>query len=238
MRTDQCKESASGTDDQGSAFQTTTDSEVIINLIARHGRIPLEEALKRTYARLRGAFAVVGMTPDSMFGWRDPSGMRPLAMGRLRSDTYLFASETCALSNLGAEDIREIRPGEMVIITDKGPQSYQLAEESTQAFCVFEYIYFARPDSVLQGRNVHLVRKAIGRQLAIEQPAQADLVIATRLRHIGRPRICRTKWIPFEIGLVKNRYVGRTFIQPERSLRHLESKSSLIPSTPCCGANG
>ena len=151
-------------------------------------------------------------------------------MGRLRSDTYLFASETCALSNLGAEDIREIRPGEMVIITDKGPQSYQLAEESTQAFCVFEYIYFARPDSVLQGRNVHLVRKAIGRQLAIEQPAQADLVIAAPDSGTSAALgFAEQSGIPFEIGLVKNRYVGRTFIQPERSLRHLGVKIKFNP---------
>ena len=216
--------------EQGSAFQTTTDSEVIINLIARHGHVPLEEALKRTYARLRGAFAVVGMTPTSMFGWRDPSGMRPLAMGRLRSGTYLFASETCALSNLGAEDIREIRPGEMVIVTGEGPQSYQLARKSNQAFCVFEYIYFARSDSVLQNRNVHLVRKAIGRQLAIEQAAQADLVIAAPDSGTSAALgFAEQSGIPFEIGLVKNRYVGRTFIQPERSLRHLGVKIKFNP---------
>jgi amidophosphoribosyltransferase len=213
----------------GSVFQTTTDSEIIINLVARYGD-DLLRAIEQTYQKLEGAFAVVGMTNQALFGWRDPLGIRPLAFGKLPDGTYLLASESCALTSLGAEEIREIGPGELVIIDEEGPQFYQLARSNREAFCVFEYVYFARQDSILNGRNVHEIRKALGRQLAREQRSEADLVIAAPDSGTS-PALgfAQESGIPFEIGLVKNRYVGRTFIRPTPQMRALDVQIKMNP---------
>lgn len=161
----------------GSAFQTTTDSEVIINLIAagNHDE-PLEDAVLRTVRRISGGFAIVLMTNDALIGIRDPLGIRPLSIGRM-GDDWFFSSESCAFDIVGADLVRDVRPGEMAIIDEHGLRSVQFAPASKDAFCIFEFIYFARPDSVIDGKSVHEVRKEIGRRLADQRRIDADLVV-------------------------------------------------------------
>lgn len=207
--------------DGGSVFQTTTDTEVIINLVARFSRENLEGALAGAAVRLAGSYALVAMGQDQLFGLRDPHGFRPLALGRL-GNGYVLASESCALANLGAEFLREVEPGEMVIIDRRGLRSRRFQAPARESLCVFEYIYFARPDSVLAGRNVHEVRKDIGRQLAAGWEVEADVVIAAPDSGISAAMgFAEAKGLPFDVGLIKNRYIGRTFIQPTQAGRDL-----------------
>ncbi|MCL4517036.1 MAG: amidophosphoribosyltransferase [Firmicutes bacterium] len=220
----------------GSVFQTTTDSEVVINLIARFGKDDLQTATIRAAKRLRGSYALVILARDKLIGLRDPLGIRPLCLGRLadgaagRTKAYILASESCALSNLGAEFLREVEPGEMVVIDQAGLRSIKFASRRRQAFCVFEYIYFARPDTFLAGKNVHEVRKAIGAVLAGEAPVEADVVIpAPDSGTSAAMGFAAATGIPFEIGLIKNRYVGRTFIQPAQEARELGVRIKLNP---------
>lgn len=213
----------------GSVFQTTTDTEVIINLTARHAAEDLEGALAWAVRRLAGAYALVAMGKDQLFGVRDPFGFRPLALGRL-GDGYLLASESCALANLGAEFLREVEPGEMVIIDRQGLRSRQVQPPATERLCVFEYIYFARPDTILGGRNVHQVRKDIGRKLAAEWEVAADVVIAAPDSGTSAAMgFAEAKGLPFDVGLIKNRYIGRTFLQPTQAVRDLGVRIKLNP---------
>lgn len=214
--------------DGGSVFQTSTDTEVILNLVARFAKEDLEGALAGAARRLAGAYALVAMGKDQLFGLRDPSGFRPLALGYLRGG-YILASESCALANLGAEFVREVEPGEMVAIDRDGLRSRR-GEPGGETLCVFEFIYFARPDTILGGRNVHQVRKDIGRQLAAEWEVEADVVIAAPDSGTSAAMgFAGAKGLPFDVGLIKNRYVGRTFIQPTQAGRDLGVRIKLNP---------
>lgn len=214
---------------EGSLFQTSTDSEVILNLIAQHPSGSFEEAVVKASQQLVGAFALVAMSQTQLIGLRDPLGNRPLTLGRLGGG-YVLSSETCAFSTLGAEPVRDIAPGEMVVIDEHGVRSRRLFPVGREAFCVFEYIYFARPDTDFGDRNVHLVRKEIGRSLAREHPVEADVVIPTPDSAISAAMgYAEEAGIEYEVGLVKNRYVGRTFIQPTEALRQLGVRIKLNP---------
>lgn len=208
-------------EEAGSVFQTSTDTEVILNLTARFSRQSLETALASAAARVAGSYALVALGKDQMIALRDPYGLRPLALGRL-GDGYVVASESCALTSLGAQFLREVEPGEMVIVDAGGLRSRKVSPSPGERLCVFEYIYFARPDSVLGGRNVHEARKDIGRRLAAEWDVEADVVIAAPDSGISAAMgFAEAKGLPFDVGLIKNRYVGRTFIQPTQAGRDM-----------------
>src|ERR671918_2660399 len=194
----------------GARLKSTSDTEVIAALIARDPR-PLEEAVAATMARIQGAFSAVLLAEGKLVGFRDPDGIRPLVLGRLEGD-WMLASETCAFDLLGAEPVRELRPGELVVADADGVRTEQAVEPRGRgALCIFEFIYFARPDSTLPGVELHGARVRMGERLAAEAPVEADLVMA--VPDSGTPAaigFARASGIPFQEGLIKNRYVGRT----------------------------
>ncbi len=203
----------------GSVFQTTVDSEVIGCLLGRYSASGLEEAVRRCMAELAGAYSVVMMARTQLVGMRDPHGFRPLCLGSFQGG-YALASESCALDLMGAELVREIEPGEIVFIDQTGVRSIQGAPVSRRAMCVFEYVYFARPDSVVEGINVNEARYEMGRVLAQEHRVKADVVVPVPESGVAAGLgFSRESGIPLEYGLVKNRYLGRTFIQPRQDLR-------------------
>jgi len=212
----------------GAIFQSTSDSEVIIHLIAHSRADTFLARVVDALSQVRGAFSVVLMTDDGIIAARDPHGLRPLCLGRLRS-SWIVASESCAFDLLDAEYVREIEPGELVVINDKGFESLQPFQKADPAMCIFEYVYFARPDSRIFGASaVYATRKALGRQLAQESWVPADLVIP--VPDSGVPAAlgyAEGAGIPFETGLIRNHYVGRTFIEPEQSIRHFGVKVKL-----------
>ena len=212
----------------GAIFQSTTDSEVIIHLIAHSRGDTLLARVIDALSQVRGAFSVVLMTDQNVIAARDPYGLRPLCLGRLR-ETWIVASETCAFDLIGAEYVRDIEPGEMVVLDERGVTSLRPFVETQPAKCVFEYVYFSRPDSKIFGGNtVYSTRKALGRQLAKEAPVEADIVIP--VPDSGVPAalgFSEGSGIPFETGLIRNHYVGRTFIEPEQSIRHFGVKVKL-----------
>lgn len=215
--------------DAGSVFQTTTDSEVILHLIARAAPGGLEEAVVEAAKRLAGAYALAVMTNDRLIGLRDPLGIRPLSIGK-RGSSWFLASESCAFDAVGAQLVRDVEPGEMVVIDESGLRSRRFAPGVKEAFCVFEYIYFARSDSVIGGRTVHEVRKEIGRELARQCPIEADVVIpAPDSAFSAALGYAEASGIPFDIALAKNRYVGRSFIQPTQTLRAAGVRMKLNP---------
>ncbi|MGI5871306.1 MAG: amidophosphoribosyltransferase [Bacillota bacterium] len=217
-------------EDHGSVFQSTTDSEVIINLIARNSRDTLEDAILKAVSRLQGSYSLTIMTKDTLIGLRDPYGNRPLCLGRIGDDAYIISSESCAFSSIGAKFIRDIAPGEMVVINQDGIKSLMMPPVGKKALCVFEYIYFARPDSTIDGCNVHLARKAMGRELAKEFQGAADVVIPVPDSGISTAMgFAEASGIPYDRGLIKNTYVGRTFIQPRQELRDLGVRIKLNP---------
>nr|WP_202080994.1 amidophosphoribosyltransferase [Caldalkalibacillus salinus] len=205
---------------QGSIFQTTSDTEVIAHLIARSGYDQIEEAIKEALSMIKGAYALLIMTENKCIAALDPNGLRPLSIGKI-GDDYVFSSETCAFDVTGAEYYREVEPGEMVIIDEDGLRSERFTPQTQQrSICSFEYIYFARPDSNLDGINVHTSRKRLGKQLAREFPVDADVVTGVPDSSISAAiGYAEESGIPYELGLIKNRYVGRTFIQPNQALR-------------------
>ena len=216
-------------ENEGSVFQSTTDTEVIINLIARHSKENLPNAILKAAEVLRGSFSLVLMMKDTLIGLRDPFGNRPLCLGKLEN-TYVIASESCAFSSIGARFIRDINPGEMILIDRDGLKSFQLPPAPKRALCVFEYIYFARPDSNIDGLNVHLARKAMGRELAKQFKRAADVVIPVPDTGISTAiGFAEASGIPYDIGLIKNTYVGRTFIQPNQDMRDLGVRIKLNP---------
>ena len=221
--------------DEGVRLRSTSDTEVIAALIARDSR-PLEEAVAATMAKIEGAFSAVLLSEGKLVGFRDPDGIRPLALGRLDGD-WLLASESCAFDLLGAEVVRELGPGELVVVDDEGCRSVQAVEaRNGGALCIFEFIYFARPDSKLRGVELHGARVRMGERLAAEAPAEADLVMA--VPDSGTPAaigFARASGIPFAEGLIKNRYVGRTFIQPDQALREHGIKSKFNPLADVAG---
>lgn len=214
---------------QGSIFQTTSDTEVLAHLIKRGGNLPLNERVKNALSMVKGAYAFLVMTENEMMIALDPLGMRPLSLGRL-GDAYVVASETCAFDVVGATYEREVEPGELIIISDEGIRSERFSGFQSRAICSMEYIYFARPDSNVDRINVHSARKSLGRWLALEAPAEADVVTGVPDSSISAAiGYAEAMGIPYEIGLIKNRYVGRTFIQPSQSLREQGVKMKLSP---------
>ena len=206
---------------KGSIFQAGTDSEVLAHLIAHSGEDEIIRAIKKSLLYLRGAYTYIVMTPEKMVGIRDPYGIRPLSLGKM-ANGYVLSSETCAFDTVGAEFVRDIEPGELIIIDKNGLQSERFAPPKRQALCVFEYIYFARPDSNIHGRNVHLLRKRLGRRLAQEHPVEADMVTGVPDSSLSAASgVAEQLGLPYEMGFVKNRYIGRTFIQPSPEIRAL-----------------
>ena len=214
---------------EGSVFQSTIDSEVIVNLIARYSQNSVEDGIKKMMAEIKGAYSLVVMTENKLIGIRDPWGVRPLCIGRL-GEAYIIASESCALDTVGAELIRDVEPGEIVIVSESGLTSCKVDAPDRKAVCIFEFIYFSRPDSVIDGYNVNEVRREMGRQLAREYPVDVDIVIAIPDSGTTAARgYALERGIPFEEGLMKNRYIGRTFIQPDQAMRDLAVKLKLNP---------
>ncbi len=216
-------------EDQGMIFSTTIDSEVITSLIARNYKDGIEDAILDTMDIIKGSYALVIMTNDKLIGVRDKHGLRPLVIGST-GNGYVLASETCALDTIGASFIRDVKPGEIVIIEEGGIRSIQCRTAEKQATCAFEYIYFARPDSVMDGISVYQAREAAGRILAKERPAEADVVIC--VPDSGTPAAIgysQQTGIPYAVGLIKNRYIGRTFIQPSQVTREIGVSMKLNP---------
>jgi len=215
--------------EEGYTFRTTTDTELIARLFSEGTGHDLLDRIRRGVPRLQGAYSLVMATPQQLFALRDPLGVRPLCLGRLNS-AWVVASESCALATVGAEYVREVEPGELLVIDDAGVQTFKVGEPEAQATCIFEYIYFARPDSVINNRLVYLARQEMGRELAREQPADADIVIAVPDSAVpGGIGYAQESGIPFAEGLVKNRYIGRTFIQPDQRLREMGIHLKLNP---------
>lgn len=213
---------------RGSLFQSTIDTEVIINLLARHSQGGIEDAVHKTMIDLKGSYSLVIMTQDKLLGVRDPHGIRPLCLGRL-GDGYVIASESCALDTVGAAFLRDVEPGEVVVIDGNGLHSRQALPPQKQT-CIFEYIYFARPDSRIDGFGVNWCRRQMGRQLAREAPRDVDVVISVPDSGTAAARgYAEELGLPFEEGLMKNRYIGRTFIQPSQALRELAVRLKLNP---------
>jgi len=214
---------------QGSIFQTSSDTEVLAHLIKRGGFSKLKERVKNALPMLKGAYAFLIMTETEMMVALDPHGLRPLSLGKL-GDAYVVASETCAFDIVGAEFVRDVLPGELLIIDADGLHSEIYSMNSTTAICTMEYIYFSRPDSNIHGINVHTARKNLGKQLAKEVPIEADVVTGVPDSSISAAiGYAEESGIPYEMGLIKNRYVGRTFIQPSQSLREQGVKMKLSP---------
>jgi len=217
-------------EESGSIFQTTMDSEIFLHLFVKNLEYGFEQALVNSVSRLQGAFSFVMLTSlGEIIGIKDPYGFRPLCLGKLNG-SYVLASETCAFDLVEAEFVRELDPGEIVIIGPDGIKSIQTSPATRRAFCIFEFIYFARPDSTFYGQNVYLTRKAHGRRLAQEAPVEADFVMpfpdSGTYAALG---YSEASGIPFEIGMIRNHYVGRTFIQPTQSMRDFGVRIKLNP---------
>jgi amidophosphoribosyltransferase len=219
---------------QGSIFQTSSDTEVLVHLIALSREQTLPDAIADALRRVEGAFSLVMISRDRIFACRDPRGFRPLAMGRIpastgeKKDTIVFASETCAFDLLGAHYERDVKPGELVIVGPEGISSRFYATSPGQSSCIFEHVYFSRPDSVVFGRSVDKSRDLMGRQLAREAPVEADIVVPVpdsgNTAAIG---YSAESGIPFRLALIRNHYIGRTFIEPQQSVRDFGVKLKL-----------
>lgn len=215
----------------GAIFQTSSDSEVILNLLAKRAKLGLEKAISDTCTTIRGAFALVMMIGNKLIAVRDPLGIRPLCLGKIRgTETHVLASESCALDIVGADLVRDIEPGEMLIIDETGFRSFKYAPTNERASCSFEYIYFSRPDSVLDGLDVYHVRESAGRYLAHQKPVSADVVVGVPdsgiVAAIG---YSEESGIQYSMGLVRSKYMGRSFILPSQSLREQAVKLKLNP---------
>lgn len=209
---------------EGAIFSSTSDTETILHLVATSRERDLNARFIDAIRRVEGAYSLVALSSKKMIGVRDPLGIRPLVLGDL-DGAWILASETCALDIIGARFVRDVKPGEMVLITSKGIESTFPFEAQKPRFCIFEYVYFARPDSTVEGRNVYDVRKRIGGELAQESPVEADIVVP--VPDSGTPAalgFAQRAGIPFELGIIRNHYVGRTFIQPGDSIRHMGVK--------------
>ena len=218
---------------QGSIFSSTSDTEVLVHLVARSKEISIEDRVVDALSRVQGAYSLLFMTTDTIIAVRDPRGIRPLCLGILPSrskDAHVVASEPIAFDLIGAEYVRDVEPGEMLIIDGAGVKSIRLPDLPKPQRCIFEYVYFARPDSNLNGRSVYEVRKELGRRLAREMPVDADVVIP--VPDSGVPAAigyAGERGIPFEMGLIRSHYVGRTFIEPQESIRHFGVRLKLNP---------
>ncbi len=215
---------------KGSIFQSSMDSEVVVHLLAHASNMGLEKAIEETIGRLEGAFSLLFMTKDKLVAVRDPNGFRPLCLGKLNGGAYIVASETCALDLVEAQYIRDVEPGEILILDKDGPRSLYIPKKSRPSFCIFEHVYFARPDSDIFGINVYESRKRMGSILAQECNIDADFVMpfpdSGNYAAIG---YSQTSGIPLEMGMIRNHYVGRTFIQPTQSMRDFSVRVKLNP---------
>ena len=216
--------------EQGVQFTSTTDSEVILRLIERSGAETLEEAIAEAMHQMRGAYSLGILAPGRVIAVRDPNGVRPLAIGRLDSNGWIISSETCGLPVVGGKFVREVEPGEMVTLGPSGMDSVQVIDPERKAVCIFEFIYFARPDSHIYGRNVYMTRRRMGNLLAAQAPVDADMVIPvpeSGIPHaVGYAEVSK---IPYGEGFIKNRYIHRTFINPDQRLRELGVRIKLTP---------
>jgi len=212
---------------QGSVFSSTSDTEVILHLVARSRAGTLVDAAAEALSQLQGAYSLALMNEKQLLGVRDPRGFRPLSLGQLK-ESYVLASESCAFDLIGATFVRDLDPGEFLLIDESGVPSYFPLPVATPAMCIFEHVYFARPDSLVYGQPVSRVRKELGRSLAQEAPADADVVIAVPDSGIyAALGYGQELGLPYEQGMVRNHYVGRTFIEPQRSIRHFGVKVKL-----------
>ncbi len=208
--------------ERGSIFQSSSDTECIIHLMARSLQRTVPERMKDALRRVEGAYSIVAMTRTKLIGVRDPLGVRPLVIGRVGEDGWALSSETCGLDIIGAEFVREVEPGEMVVIEDGKVHSHRPFEASKPRFCIFEHVYFSRPDSILGGRSVYETRAQIGVELAREAPVEADIVCP--VPDSGTPAAIgysRESGIPYGMGIIRNQYVGRTFIEPTEQIRNM-----------------
>jgi amidophosphoribosyltransferase len=214
---------------RGSIFQTSSDTEVVLHLYARSQATSQEQAAIESLAQVQGAYSILMMSPDRLIAARDPHGFRPLALGRL-GEAWIACSETCALDLIGATYVRDVEPGEVVVISEAGLISHKPFAPAARSHCVFEHVYFARPDSYVFGRSVNEARTAMGRRLAEESMVEADVVVP-----IPDSGVCAAigfsemSGIPMRMGLIRNHYVGRTFIQPQQSIRHFGVRVKLNP---------
>ena len=214
---------------QGSIFTSTSDTEVILHLMARSGARTWEDSIVDALRQVNGAYSLLFLSPDRLIAVRDPRGFRPLSIGALDGATVI-ASETCAFDLIGARFVRDVEPGEMVVLSDRGIESHKPFGVEQPAQCVFEYVYFSRPDSEVFGRSVSLVRERLGQELAREAPVEADLVVPVPDSGVSAALgFSGASGIPFQMGLVRNHYVGRTFIEPRQAIRHFGVKIKLNP---------
>jgi len=216
-------------EESGSIFQTTMDSEVIVHLLAKAAKRGLDDAIVETMGTIKGAYSVLMSTQDKIYAFRDPRGFRPLCIGELNG-AYVISSETCALDLIQAKYIRDVEPGEVIVIDENGLRSFKGAEPEQRSFCIFEFIYFARPDSDIFGQNVYSVRKSLGAALAKEANIDADFAMpfpdSGNYAAIG---FAQASGIPLELAVIRNHYVGRTFIQPSQSMRDFSVRVKLNP---------
>jgi amidophosphoribosyltransferase len=209
---------------RGSLFASTSDTEVIVHLVALSAGLTVEDRIIDALKQVEGAYSLVILSPDSLIGVRDPNGVRPLVLGQL-GDAHILASETCAFDIIGATYVRDVLPGEMVVIKQSGITSHFPFKPAAHRFCIFEYVYFARPDSVMENTSVYAVRKRIGAELAHENGVVADVVVPVPDSGVpGAIGYAEAAGIPFDLGIIRNHYVGRTFIEPSESVRHLGVK--------------
>jgi amidophosphoribosyltransferase len=214
---------------QGSIFQSSSDTEVVLHLYARSRAASVEDAVVESVSQVQGAFSLVMATKDKIIAVRDPHGFRPLALGRL-DEAYVVCSETCAMDLIGAAYIRDVEPGEVLVIDEHGLRSFKPFPRAPLAHCVFEHVYFARPDSYVFGRSVNEIRTNLGRALAAEQPVPADVVVPVPDSGVcAAMGFAEESGIPLRMGLIRNHYVGRTFIQPQSAIRHFGVKVKLNP---------
>ena len=219
-------------EEQGAIFTGSSDTELVLHLIAREREGTAVERIQRALAQVRGAYSLLFLTQDSIIAVRDPLGFRPLVLGKLRG-APVFASETCAFDLIEAKLEREVEPGEMVVADASGVRTVQKLPPQRSGKCIFELIYFARPDSQVFGRSVYRTRKELGRRLAIEQPAEADVVVPVPDSGVAAALgYSEESGIPYDMGLIRSHYVGRTFIEPSQSIRHFGVKLKLNPVQP------
>ena len=215
---------------KGAIFQTDMDTENIIHLIAKSQKDSLEDRIKDMLTKIEGAYCLAIQSRSKMFVIRDRFGIRPLSLGKFKDGGYMVASETCAFELVGAEFVRDVKPGEMLIFEEGKEPTSQMIFEPDYHPCAFEYIYFARPDSIIDGKNVYNMRLEMGRKLAVETPADIDLVLPVPDSGVAAAKGYADKLgVPFEMGIVRNHYVGRTFIEPTQEIRDLKVKMKLSP---------
>lgn len=214
---------------EGALFQTTSDSEILVHLIARSQKKDFISRVMDALHQVRGAYSLVMLTKEALIAARDPNGFRPLALGGI-NDGYVIASETCAMDLIGADYIRDVNPGELLIINEGSIQTRHLKSRGRCAHCIFEFVYFSRPDSQIFGEYVDKARRKLGKHLAEEHPAEADIVIAVPdSSNTAALGFSLRTGIPFELGLIRNHYIGRTFIQPQQAMRHFNVKVKFNP---------